>query len=144
LLVKGAWRAGYRGLAAAIAVAWDSSLSPVDVRSLTPAQHIRDSQGDVFMLARAKNRPGIRRNLSRRASRVLDAYLVRLGIEIAPGLSATSSPTTSRHRRICRKRMRRLTWQRSAKQTRRGGLGNQNDRGGNRVQSWNNSDFSPE
>lgn len=29
LLVKGAWRAGYRGLAAAIAVAWDSSLSPV-------------------------------------------------------------------------------------------------------------------
>ncbi|PNE11135.1 MAG: hypothetical protein CR217_10505 [Beijerinckiaceae bacterium] len=51
LLVKGAWRAGYRGLAAAIAVAWDSSLSPVDVRSLTPAQRVRDSHGDVFMLA---------------------------------------------------------------------------------------------
>jgi hypothetical protein len=58
LLVKGAWRAGYRGLAAAIAVAWDSSLSPVDVRSLTPAQRVRDSQGDVFMLARAKRQAG--------------------------------------------------------------------------------------
>lgn len=32
MLAKGAWRAGYYGLAAVIAVAWDSSLSPVDVR----------------------------------------------------------------------------------------------------------------
>jgi hypothetical protein len=43
-LAKGAWRAGYPGLAALIAVAWDSSLSPVDVRRLTPAQRIRDGQ----------------------------------------------------------------------------------------------------
>jgi hypothetical protein len=32
-LVKGAWRAGYRGLAAVMAVAWDTQLSPVDVGS---------------------------------------------------------------------------------------------------------------
>jgi hypothetical protein len=50
-LAKGAWRAGYRGLAAAIAVAWDTSLSPVDVRSLRP----QDRQGDRFSLARAKD-----------------------------------------------------------------------------------------
>jgi hypothetical protein len=30
-LVKRAWRMGYRGLAGALAVAWDSSLSPVDM-----------------------------------------------------------------------------------------------------------------
>jgi hypothetical protein len=84
LLVKGAWRAGYRGLAAAIAVAWDSSLSPVDVRSLTPAQRARDSQGDVFMLARAKTGRAAAATITRRARRVLDAYLTRLGVEIAP------------------------------------------------------------
>ena len=45
LLVKGAWRAQYRGLAAVISVAWDTSLSPVDVRKLTPAQRARDGRG---------------------------------------------------------------------------------------------------
>jgi hypothetical protein len=60
MLAKGAWRAGYRGLAAVIAVAWDSSLSPVDdVRKLTPARRVRDAHGDLFMVARAKkDRPG--------------------------------------------------------------------------------------
>jgi hypothetical protein len=77
LLVKGAWRAGYRGLAAVVAVAWDSSLSPVDVRSLTPAQRVRDSHGDVFMLA-AKG------TITRRTRRVLEAYLAGVGAEIAP------------------------------------------------------------
>lgn len=37
-LVKGAWRPGYCGLACIIAVAWDTSFAPVDVRTLTPAQ----------------------------------------------------------------------------------------------------------
>ena len=36
-LAKGAWRAGYKGLAAVMAVAWDTSFSPVDVRSLRPS-----------------------------------------------------------------------------------------------------------
>jgi hypothetical protein len=63
-LAKGAWQAGYHGLAALIAVAWDSSLSPVDVRGLTPARRIKDGQGDVFMVARARQ-AGRRRRLSR-------------------------------------------------------------------------------
>lgn len=83
-LVKGAWRAGYRGLAAVIAVAWDSSLSPVDVRRLTPAQRASDGQGDVFTVARAKTGRGAVATLSRPARRVLDAYLALLGVEIAP------------------------------------------------------------
>jgi hypothetical protein len=83
-LAKAAWRAGYRGLAAIIATAWDSSLSPVDVRSLTPAQRKQDEQGTVFMIARAKTGRAAAATISRAASRVLDAYLAGLGAEIAP------------------------------------------------------------
>jgi hypothetical protein len=83
-LVKAAWRAGYRGLAALVAVAWDSSLSPVDVRGLTPAQRARDAQGDVFGVARAKTGRRAVATLSRPTRRVLDAYLASLGAEIAP------------------------------------------------------------
>jgi hypothetical protein len=53
-LAKGAWGAGYRGLAAVIAVAWDSSLSPVDVRKLTPSQRVKDSHGEAFILERGR------------------------------------------------------------------------------------------
>lgn len=84
MLAKGAWRAGYLGLAALIAVAWDSSLSPVDVRGLTPAQRVRDAKGEVFMLSRAKTGRAAVASITRRAERVLDAYLARLGAEIAP------------------------------------------------------------
>ena len=83
-LVKGAWRAGYRGLAALIAVAWDTSLSPVDARTLTPAQRRRDGQGEWFDVARAKTGRAAVATLSRPATRVLDAYLAELGVDIAP------------------------------------------------------------
>ena len=83
-LAKGAWRAGYRGLAGVIAVAWDSSLSPVDVRNLTPSQRAKDGQGEVFAISRAKTGRAAVATISRRTSRVLDAYLASLGAEIAP------------------------------------------------------------
>jgi len=83
-LAKGAWRAGYHGLAALIAVAWDSSLSPIDVRTLTPSQRRRDGQGDVFKIARAKTGRAAAATISRRTSRVLDAYLAGLGADLAP------------------------------------------------------------
>jgi hypothetical protein len=83
-LVKGAWRAGYRGLAALIAVAWDSSLSPVDARTLTPAQRRKDVHGDWFDVARAKTGRSAVATLSRTATRVLDAYLDRLGADPGP------------------------------------------------------------
>ncbi len=79
-LAKGAWRAGYHGLAAVIAVAWDTSLSPVDVRSLTPSHR----RGDAFHVDRAKTGRAAIGTLSRRSLRVLDAYLGDLGAEIAP------------------------------------------------------------
>jgi hypothetical protein len=76
-LCRRAWEEGYYGLAAAIAVAWDTSMSPVDVRRLRP----QDRQGDAFILKRGKNIVG---TLTGRSKRVLAGYLAKLGVEVAP------------------------------------------------------------
>ncbi len=74
-LVKRAWRLGYRGLAAALAVAWDTMLSPVDVRTLTRAQLSGDADGAIFQLARAKTGKAAIGTLSRRTEALLKTYL---------------------------------------------------------------------
>jgi hypothetical protein len=80
-LVKAAWRSGYRGLAACLAVAWDSQLSPVDARSIKASQMRRDPVGMWFDVARAKTgRPALA-TLSRRASHLVVAYLQTLAAE---------------------------------------------------------------
>ena len=81
-LVQRAWREKYYGLAAVIAVAWDSMLSPVDVRTLTPAQRARDEQGAVFFLDRAKTGRAAAGTLSRWSEAILDRYLAKLGVEL--------------------------------------------------------------
>lgn len=81
-LVKAAWRSGHRGLAAVIAVAWDSQLSPVDVRSLTASQRVRDAQGLAFVLSRAKTGRGAVGTLTRRSAAVVDAYIAGLGFDL--------------------------------------------------------------
>ena len=83
-LAKAAWRTGYFGLAAIIAVAWDTQLSPVDVRGLTASQRRRDRKGTVFYLGRAKTGRAAAGTLSRRAERLLEAYLERqyLGVQL--------------------------------------------------------------
>jgi hypothetical protein len=53
-LVQRAWRMGYKGLAAMMAVGWDTMLSPVDVRNLSTGQLARDGKGALFFLDRAK------------------------------------------------------------------------------------------
>jgi hypothetical protein len=45
---KRAWRMGYYGLAAVIAVAWDTQLSPGDVRALRASQLARGVAGEAF------------------------------------------------------------------------------------------------
>ena len=69
-------------LAAVIAVAWDTQFSPVDVRRLTASQRHRDSRGSYFLTARGKTGQEIVGTLTRRAERVLDAYLESLGVEL--------------------------------------------------------------
>ncbi len=83
-LVKRAWRMGYRGLAAALAVAWDTSLSPVDVRKLTSAQLIGDAEGPYFSVARAKTGKAAIGTLSKRTQRLLKAYRDTLPPNLLP------------------------------------------------------------
>jgi hypothetical protein len=77
-LVKRAWRMHFHGLAVALAVAWDSMLSPVDVRTLTPAQLRRDARGPLFTLDRTKTGAPAIATLSKRTARLLEGYLATL------------------------------------------------------------------
>jgi hypothetical protein len=81
-LVQRAWRESYYGLAALLAVAWDTMLSPIDVRSLTVGQRHNDGHGSVFSLARAKTGRAAAGTLTRWSEAILDTYLVKLGIEL--------------------------------------------------------------
>lgn len=84
--VQRAWRMGYFGLAACMATAWDSMLSPVDVRRITPAQVRSDVGGVWFALPRAKTGKAAAATLSPWSEAVLRAYLAKLGegVELAP------------------------------------------------------------
>jgi hypothetical protein len=81
-LVQRAWRERYYGLAALLAVAWDTMLSPVDVRTLRIGQRLNDGQGSYFELARAKTGRAAAGTLSRWSEAILDAYLRKLGIKL--------------------------------------------------------------
>jgi hypothetical protein len=81
-LVQGAWRQNMRGLAAVIAVAWDTMLSPIDVRKLTAGQRASDKGGAIFFLDRAKTGRAAAGTLSPYATAILEAYIATLGCEL--------------------------------------------------------------
>jgi hypothetical protein len=81
-IVQRAWRERYYGLAAIVAVAWDTMLSPIDARSITAGQRARDSHGAVFFLDRAKTGRAAAGTLSRWSEAIVDAYLKKLAIEL--------------------------------------------------------------
>jgi integrase len=81
-LVRWFWRNGYRGLAAAVAVAWDSGLSPIDVRKLTLGQ--LDVEHALFRLGRAKTGRAAAATLSPWSTALLIAYVKGLGVELHP------------------------------------------------------------
>lgn len=83
-LVKHAWRTGYRGLAVALAVAWDTLLSPVDVRTLTKAQMKGDAEGPFFHRDRTKTGEGAIGTMSKRTQRLLAAYMETLPPDLIP------------------------------------------------------------
>ncbi|MFG1223751.1 hypothetical protein [Xanthobacter wiegelii] len=74
-LYKRAVRNGYHGLAAVIAVAWDTQLSPVDVRQLKASQIAQDSHGGLVFTERKKSDVPVCGALSARAVAALSAYL---------------------------------------------------------------------
>ncbi|WP_342711450.1 hypothetical protein AAFG13_06145 [Bradyrhizobium sp. B124] len=81
-LVQVAWRNGYYGLAALIAVAWDSQFSPVDNRSLTLAQSCNDDTGIYFVTDRAKTGRAAVATLSPWSEAILLAYLRGFGADL--------------------------------------------------------------
>jgi hypothetical protein len=81
-LFKQAWRGGYHGLAAVIAVAWSTQMSPGDVRALRASQLARNATGAVFFTARGKTGTPIGGALSDRALAALEAYITRIGAEL--------------------------------------------------------------
>src|SRR5262245_5050291 len=74
-VAKRAWRMGYYGLAAAIAVAWDTQLSPGDVRALRASQLAQTGTGEAFFTERGKTGKRGGAFMSTRSIRVLTAYL---------------------------------------------------------------------
>lgn len=81
-LVQVAWRNEYYGLAALMAVAWDSQLSPVDNRSLTLAQARADHIGIYFAVDRAKTGRAAAATLSPWSQAILVTYLSGFGAEL--------------------------------------------------------------
>ncbi len=84
--VKDAWRLGYRGLAAIIAVSWDTSFSPVDARTLRAGDREVRADGticfDLTVRGRAKTGRAAIGTLSRRSTRLIRAYWAGLGVEM--------------------------------------------------------------
>jgi hypothetical protein len=77
-----AWETGYRGLAVAIVIAYDTQMAPVDVRLLTPEMRAKDDHGTYFKTARAKTERDVIATLSKATEELLDRYLVGLGVVI--------------------------------------------------------------
>jgi hypothetical protein len=81
-LYKRAFRDGYHGLAAVIAVAWTTQLSPGDVRALRASQLARNAAGAMFFTERGKTGTPVGGALSNRALAALEAYIAGLGAEL--------------------------------------------------------------
>jgi hypothetical protein len=63
-------------------VAWDTSFSPVDVRTLTPAQAMQTADEWGFLIARTKSGESAFGTLSRRTQRLVLAYVAELGVTL--------------------------------------------------------------
>lgn len=97
-LAKGAWRVGYCALSVVLAIMWDGQLSPVDARSLVAGQLARRRSGLRFFTDREKTGKTVGIVLSKRATRLLDAYLAQLGYELldeAPLFRSRGLPVTT-------------------------------------------------
>lgn len=95
-LAKAAWRMGYRGLAVAIGLAWDTQFSPADIRGLTMAGVIGKDDARHFPVERAKSGRAAIGTLGRRSLAMLDAYLKAEPCEVGAILRNRSGAVYSR------------------------------------------------
>jgi hypothetical protein len=77
-LIAKAKELGYRGLALAIAIAYDTQMQPVDVRQLTLAMKRRDENGVWFETKRGKTERDVYATLSKETEEHLNCYLAEL------------------------------------------------------------------
>jgi len=82
---KHAWRHGYFGLAALLATAWDGMMSPVDARTVTPRQWAQDGSKRAIPIIRAKTQARAFAPLTRRANRMIEAYLAKVPVASLDG-----------------------------------------------------------
>jgi hypothetical protein len=80
-LVQVAWRHEFCGLAALMAVAWDSQFSPIDNRGLSLSQTKSDNVGVYFAVDRAKTGKAAA-TLSQWLQAILVNYLKRFGADL--------------------------------------------------------------
>ncbi|MET0632991.1 MAG: hypothetical protein ABWY92_19195 [Xanthobacteraceae bacterium] len=83
-LVKGAWRKGYHGLSALLAIAWDTQFAPIDCRRLTSEQMTRTGPRLAFSVDRAKTGAPAIGTLCARSQRLLESYLASFAAEPLP------------------------------------------------------------
>ena len=84
-LVKRAWREGFGGLACVIAVAWDSTFSPVDVRTLRRRQMKSSRRGIYFdrtVEGRQKTGRAAVGTVCKRTQALVDLYLADRKVEL--------------------------------------------------------------
>lgn len=93
--VKAAWRAGHKGLACIVAVAWDTQFSPGDVRRLTPSHRLDER---TFTIRRGKTEAEAIGTVSWRTERLVAAYLEDLGAEVAPDAELFRTTEGARYR----------------------------------------------
>jgi hypothetical protein len=67
-----------------IAAGWDTSFSPVDLRSLTPRMALRDGDALAFYISRTKTGEPAYGRLSARSTRLVEEYVAGLDLEIMP------------------------------------------------------------
>jgi len=72
---KRAWRMGYHGLAAVIAVAWDTHYHPATCGRCAPRNLARGAVGEAFFTERGKTGVPVGGILSVRSMAVLTGYL---------------------------------------------------------------------
>lgn len=75
-----AWELGYHGLAAVIAVMWDTQLSPVDVRTLRASQMASAGKSELFFTKRTKTSVPVGGMLCEASMVRLAEYLEKLGV----------------------------------------------------------------
>ena len=86
ILIRFAGSMRYLGLQAALAVAWDTQLSPVDVRNLTPNQLRQDAIGSLFDLERAKTGRAAIGTLTEPTRAMVQAYIESLPFTLMPDM----------------------------------------------------------